>query len=97
MKVLVILTIARGITKADLAAGQVEEQKAVWSLYERGILRQIDLRTDRPGAVLQLEVDDETSASAAAAELPLVQDGRLQVETIPLAPFTKLSRLWMGE
>lgn len=94
MKILAILDLAPGLTATDLAAGQVEEQRALWGLYVRGVVREMYLRGDQPGAVLTLECEGTAAATAALDELPFVKDGRLRARLIELKPFARLERLW---
>ena len=71
-----------------------EEARRVWELQQAGMLREIYFRADRPEAVLVLECDSTAEAEAALSTLPLVGEGLIQFELIPLAPYPGYQRLF---
>lgn len=95
MKVLVVPRLHKGATVEELQPHATEEVRAVWDLYAEGILREVYARSDRPGGtVLMAECASVDAAREALAVLPLVRLGLLDLEMIPLAPFTHLTRLF---
>jgi len=71
------------------------EIEAVWGLYAQGIVREFYARADQGGpAVLTLESETVENARQALARLPLVEMGLLELDLIPLAPFTNLAQLF---
>ena len=71
------------------------EVEAVWRLYAQGIVREFYARADQGGpAVLTVESDSVEAAQQALAALPLVEQGLLDLELIPLAPFSGLEQLF---
>lgn len=70
---------------AELAA---RETARVKELYASGVLRQIWLRGDRPGASILWEAESEEAVRAALASLPINQAGLLEiVALVPLKPY----------
>jgi muconolactone delta-isomerase len=70
------------------------EAAQAWRLYRQGIIRELHFRADRPEAVLMLECDDVESAHQALATLPLVANGLISFDLIPLAPYPGFERLF---
>ncbi len=88
-----ILTLSRRRTDAfppeaftpELAA---KESARVKELYAAGILRQIWLRGDVPGATILWEATGEDEVRAALGSLPIFQAGMLEiVAVVPLRPY----------
>jgi muconolactone delta-isomerase len=70
---------------AELAAR--ETQRAT-ELYASGLLRQVWMRGDLPGAAILWEAAGEAEVRAALDSLPLNQAGMLEiVAVVPLAPY----------
>lgn len=64
------------------------ESQRVKELYAAGILRQIWLRGDSPGAVLLWEAASEDDVRAAIGSLPIFKAGMLElVALVPLKPY----------
>ncbi len=93
-----ILAFARRHGDTPIEAMQphfTEEVKAIWDLYAQGVCREFYTRADQPGAaILFVEAETVESARRALAGLPLVELGMIDIELIPLAPFTNLERLF---
>lgn len=74
------------------------EVQAIWELYAQGICREFYTRADQSGAaVLTVESDSIPAAQKALAKLPLVELKMIDLDLIPLAPFTNLARLFQAE
>jgi hypothetical protein len=73
-----------------------QEATRVWELQQAGVLREIHFRADRSDAVLILECADAVEARSVLATLPLVREGLIAFEVIPLKPYPGLSRLFAG-
>lgn len=95
MKIVAVSKLPPGITienfKPDLVAAEAAQ---VWQLYTKGLVREINLRTDEPGAVLIMECTDVEEAKAALAPLPMVKAGVLNFDFIPLGPYLSLASLF---
>jgi hypothetical protein len=70
------------------------EAAKAWELYQAGLLREMYFRTDWPGAVLVLECKDIEEANNVLATLPLVREGLIAFDVIPLRPYSGFSRLF---
>jgi hypothetical protein len=70
------------------------EARRIWELYQAGSLRAISFRLEEPLAVLELECDDLGEAEELLAGLPLVEQGLIEFELIPLRPYPGLARLF---
>ena len=73
------------------------EAARVWELYQAGVFRELYFRQDWPGAVLILECADVEEAREVLDTLPLVQEGLITFDIIPLAPYPGFSRLFADE
>lgn len=71
-----------GVDTSIVTAGLGAEVAQVRALYGSGTVRQIWHRTDRAGAVLLLEANDEASAWEAMRSLPLVVAGAVVIESV---------------
>ena len=95
MKIVVLAQRRPEVTVETMRPHFKAEIEAVWGLYTQGIVRDFYARADQGGpAVLMLESESVDSARQALAKLPLVEMGMLDLDLIPLAPFTNLSQLF---
>ena len=70
---------------ADLVS---HESQRVKELYAAGLLRQIWLRGDLPGASILWEADSEEQVRVAVGSLPIFKAGMLEiVALVPLKPY----------
>jgi hypothetical protein len=74
-----------------------EESARVWELYQAGVFRELYFRQDAPSAVLILECDSIEEALGLLDTLPLVREGLIAFEVIPLAPYPGFSRLFENQ
>jgi len=70
------------------------EALRVWELYQAGVFRELYFRADRSEAVLVLECADVEEAKHALDTLPLVKEGLITFDLIPLRPYPGLARLF---
>jgi muconolactone delta-isomerase len=70
------------------------EAARAWDLHQQGFIRELYFRADRPEAVLVLECDDVESARQVLASLPLVEQGLITFELIPLVAYPGFARLF---
>ena len=95
MKILVLPRRRAGVPLEAFQPHVTAEIQAVWDLYAQGICREFYARADQAGpAVLTLECASIEVAQAALASLPMVELGLLDLDLVPLAPFTHLSQLF---
>lgn len=96
MKILAIEKEMCGTALSDFEPHLKDEARAVYELQQKGDIREIYFRDDRDEAVLILEYPDLESADRVLAKLPLVKNGLIEFELIPLKPYPGLARLFAG-
>ena len=94
MKILAIEKETPGTTDEQFGPHLQGEARRVWELYSSGIIRELYFRGDREEAVLVLETSDPAEASRALDSLPLVANGLISFEVIPLLPYPGFERLF---
>ncbi len=98
MKILVLPKRRDGVPVETMQPHFVAEIQAVWDLYTQGVVRELYTRADQPGAaILTVESPSVEEAQKNLARLPLVEMNMLDLDFIPLAPFTNLSRLFQSQ
>ena len=94
MKILAIEKETPGTSDERFAPLLRGEAERVWELYQSGVIRELYFRRDRDEAVLILECQDLHEASRALESLPLVANGLISFELIPLVPYPGFERLF---
>ncbi len=98
MKILVLPRRREGVPLETMQPHFNAEVQAVWDLYAQGVVRELYTRADQPGAaILTVESPSVDDARKTLAKLPLVELNMLDLDFIPLAPFTNLSRLFQSQ
>ena len=82
-------------TTADFEPHLRDEARHVWDLQQQGIVREAYFRSDQNTAVLVLECESLAQAQTLTAAFPLVQQGLIYFDIIPLIPYSGLSRLFV--
>ncbi len=73
------------------------EAARVWELYQAGVFRELYFRQGRPDAILVLECANVAEANQVLNTLPLVKEGLIAFDIIPLIPYPGFSRLFAKE
>jgi hypothetical protein len=73
--------------EADFDAVIPAETERVRQLYADGVVRQIWLRGDLPGACFLIEAPDEPTARATVDDLPMARSGLSEFTVVPLSPY----------
>ncbi|HPG40022.1 MAG TPA: muconolactone Delta-isomerase family protein [bacterium] len=94
MRILALEQTVPGIMGEQFTPFLKDEAKRVWELNQQGIIRDIWFRADRRDAIVMLECHDVKEAQEYLATLPLVENGLIRFEVIPLAPYTGYARLF---
>ncbi len=94
MKILAIEKEIPGITEEQCTPYLRSEAERAWELHQAGIIRELYFRADRSEAVLILECKDVREASEIINSLPLVKNGLITFDLIPLAPYPGFARLF---
>ncbi len=89
-EVMVMTSRKPGVTIADVTKLAPEEVRTAVQLYLDGKIDRWYTRTDGNGAVLILHCKTVDEAKEVIAGLPAMKAGYLDVEYIPLGPFTGL-------
>ncbi len=97
MKILVLAHRHGDVSVEQMRPLFKSEVEAVWRLYDKGIIREFYTRADQGGpAILTVESETVEAAQKVLAELPLVQRQMIDLDLIPLAPFSSLSQLFQA-
>jgi hypothetical protein len=95
MNVLVLAKRREEVSLQTMQPHFTAEIQAIWDLYAQGICREFYSRADQPGpAVLMLECASVEDAKKALVTLPLVELNLIDLDIIPLAPFTGFTSLF---
>ncbi len=98
MKILVLARRHGQVPIEELQPHFAAEVQAIWDLYAQGVIREFYTRADQPGAaILFVEAETVASARQVLAALPLVERQMIDLDFIPLAPFTNLERLFQSQ
>ena len=97
MKILAIEKEVPGVRDEEFEPHLKAEAARAWELYQAGVFRELHFRGDWPGAVLVLECADVEEADEALHTLPLVKEGLIAFDIIPLTPYPGFSRLFAKE
>ena len=95
MKILAIEKDVVGFRKNELDATLLrQEAMRAWELQQSGRIREMYFRADKPLAILILECDSTDQAKEILSTLPLVRDGIIEFEIIPLVAYSGFQRLF---
>lgn len=94
MKILALEKEIPNTTSEQFTPHLKAEATRVWELHKTGQLREIYFRGDRDEAVLMLECADVEEAEGLLNTLPLVKEGLIAFEVIPLVPYPGFERLF---
>jgi hypothetical protein len=89
-EVMVMTTRKREVAVADVTKLAQEEVRVAVQLYLDGKIDRWYTRSDGKGAVLFLHCKTVDEAKALLSELPMVKAGYLDLEYIPVGPFSGL-------
>lgn len=94
MKLLAIERELPGAT-AELFRDHLKAEAArAWELYQAGVIRELYFCEDNHCAVLVLECQDAGEARSMLATLPLVREGLIAFDVLPLVPYPGFARLF---
>jgi len=92
-----IIALEKEMTNAktiDFRKSAKAEAKALWQLYQNGIVREFYFRKEKNSAVLILEAKSLEEAKKALSKLPYVSKKLIDFELIPLKPYPGFQRLF---
>lgn len=97
MKVLAIWRVKDGADMSQVQSYLIEEERFAWRSYLDDVLRE-HYESDLPTpAISVLEVSSVDEARARFADLPLLREGFITAEYIPLRPFRNWEVLFREE
>jgi hypothetical protein len=94
MKILAIEEPNPTAADDDFAPHLAAEAKRAWELHQSGVIRELYFRADREEAVLVLECENVEEAHKALSTLPLVAEGLIRFDLIPLRAYPGFARLF---
>ncbi|MFC2084282.1 muconolactone Delta-isomerase family protein [Bacteroidota bacterium] len=97
MKILALEIEVKDTNNKEFRKYLNEEAEKVYELYESGIIREVYFRGDQTTAVLLLECKDIEEAKSVISSLPLVKNGLITFEVIPLIPYAGFARLFKNK
>ncbi|MCX6152192.1 MAG: hypothetical protein NTX22_16825 [Ignavibacteriales bacterium] len=71
-----------------------DEAIKVWELHQNGVIRELYFNEDEHKAVLIMECNDVNEAKEILKTFPLVKEGLISFEVIPLIPYDGFARLF---
>ncbi|MFK5971318.1 MAG: hypothetical protein QM487_14530 [Candidatus Marithrix sp.] len=93
-QILMISHLAPGVTLEDTMPYNRDEAKLAWEYYTTGKYRQMFGRLDEGGVVVIMEAKNIEEAHKSVKLMPLVNNGMVEYELIPLGYFFPLSALF---
>ena len=96
MKILAIEKQVPGVT-GQCSPHLTAEAARVWELYQAGVIRELYFNKCQLTAVLILECADVNKARNVLSTLPLVKEGLITFDIIPLIPYPGFSRLFAAD
>ena len=94
MKILALEHELPGATAEKFQQYARAEAAHAWELHQQGIIRELYFRDDSNEAVLVLECEDAVMARRILSALPLVEQGLITFEVIPLKAYPGFARLF---
>jgi len=97
VKILALERELRSSKEGDFLPHLKAEAARVWQLYQDGVVREIYFRADVRAAVLILECENQEEAQKILGTLPLVKEGLITFDIIPLVAYPGFSRLFAAQ
>jgi Muconolactone delta-isomerase len=94
MQVLVIARVKPGIPMEQVLPFVSAEAAQVWEFYASEQIRQMYYVADMSGAVMLWEGESVESVTQEVQKLPMLKEGILTCEILPLKPYTGYSSLF---
>ena len=97
MRILAIEKGIPGVSAERFKEHAKAEALRAWELHQSGVIRELYFRADESCAVLMLECADVDDARGVLKTLPLVKEGLIDFEIIPLTAYPGFERLFSRE
>jgi hypothetical protein len=97
MKIIALEREKTGLSAADFQPFLQAEAVRLWELVKSGVVRETYFDAQVHTAVLIMECSNLDEAGRVLATLPLVKNGLIEFDLIPLAPYTGFERLFSSK
>ncbi|MEI6233972.1 MAG: hypothetical protein WCT04_13025 [Planctomycetota bacterium] len=97
MRFFVVCRIPPGTPRKSVIKLIRDEARTVWKLYETGMVRELFYLEGLSGAALNCEAESLEELKKGVETLPMIRDGLLIPEYIPLMPYTGFGKLFSKE
>jgi len=94
MKILALGRDVPGTADEQFVPHLTAEAARAWELHQQGLIRELYFRADEDSAVLVLECRDPEEARRALESLPLVREGLIAFDLVPLRAYPGFARLF---
>ncbi|MBZ0200630.1 MAG: hypothetical protein K8H86_12235 [Ignavibacteriaceae bacterium] len=94
MKILAIEKEISDLTFKKMTPYLKEESVRAWELFKNGFIREMYFRQDKSTVVLMLEAESKEEAEKIMQTLPLVKNGFIEFDLIPLRAYDGFERLF---
>jgi muconolactone delta-isomerase len=94
MKILCIEKEVPGVKEEDYGPYLKAEALRAWELFQQGIVRELYFTQEDHSAVLMLECSSADEAEEVLNSLPLVKEGLIKFNIVPLIPYPGFARLF---
>lgn len=94
MKILALQKNMPGVTYEQFGPYFKAETVELWKHYLAGTVRELYLRPDEHTVVFVMECQDTAEAADILNALPLVREGLIAFDLIPLAPYPGFAHLF---
>ncbi len=94
MRFFVVCRIPEGVPRRSVIKLIRDEARTVWKLYESGLVRELFYLENLEGAALSCEAASLEEVKQGVETLPMIRDGLLVPEYIPLFPYTGFGKLF---
>ncbi len=94
MKILAIEKEISDLTFEKMSPYLKEESLLAWELLKNGFIREMYFRQDQHTVVLMLEAESKEEAEKVIQSLPLVKNGFIEFDLIPLRAYDGFERLF---
>lgn len=93
MKILAIDKVMPDATPDKVKETFMDEVNYTVKMYLADVVREMYFRQDRSGTILMLEAPSLEDARSLINKMPMVQEGLIDYELIPVGPFVPLALL----
>ncbi|OFV82993.1 MAG: superoxide dismutase [Acidobacteria bacterium RBG_13_68_16] len=97
MRILALERDVPGVTDERFEPHLRAEARRAWELHQHGVIRELYFRADQDAAVLVLECGSLAEAERALGSLPLVREGLIAFDLIPLRAYPGFARLFAND